>query len=73
MGYTFLILSAVMIVVSMMDNKNGADPKGINIYAEEDSTGKAETKKSLFYTDPVFNVAAIGICLILIVLYTRFW
>jgi SSS family solute:Na+ symporter len=74
MGYTFLILSAVMIFISMMDNKSGSDPKGIEIYGnEEDGSGRKDEKKSLFYTDPVFNFAAIGICLILIVLYTRFW
>jgi len=84
MGYTFVILSAVMIFISMMDNKQGADPKAINLRDLVDSNAnlaqhgpidhpKAGQGKSLFYTDPVFNISAIGICLILIVLYTAFW
>ncbi len=83
MGYTFLILSAVMIVISRLDNKQGDDIKAINLSDSLDSDAslakgtidhpKAGKGHSLFYTDPVFNISAIGICLILIVLYTAFW
>jgi SSS family solute:Na+ symporter len=61
MGVIFLILSAVMILVSIKETKGGKDPKAI------------ETSQSLFKTDSVFNVAAVGILLVLAVLYAAFW
>jgi SSS family solute:Na+ symporter len=76
MGYTFVILSLVMIVISMMENKEGNDAKAISLKETLDSNGNLNQNgkgKSLFYTDPLFNVAAIGICIILIILYASFW
>jgi len=61
MGLIFLILSLVLIIISLVETKGGKDPKAI------------ETSKTLFKTDPVFNVAAVGICLVLAVLYAAFW
>jgi SSS family solute:Na+ symporter len=61
MGLTFLILSVVMIGISMMESKDKEDPKAI------------QTSSSLFYTDPVFNVAALGIFAALGILYYNFW
>lgn len=61
MGMIFLILSVIMVGISLLERKGEDDPKAIG------------TSAGTFYTDPVFNVAAIGICLILAVLYTSFW
>lgn len=60
MGLCFLILSALTIVLSL------AKP--------EDNTGKViEFHKGFFKTDRVFNVAAIGVIILLVVLYTVFY
>lgn len=61
-GYSFLILSVVMVVVSLMENrKKGDSGKGI------------EFDKGLFKTGPVFNGSAIIIMGILAALYAIFW
>jgi SSS family solute:Na+ symporter len=60
MGLVFLILLVLVIIMSILEQK-GVDPKAIQI------------NRKLFATDPIFNVAAIGICAILAVLYIRFW
>jgi SSS family solute:Na+ symporter len=74
MGYTFLILSVVMVLISLLNNKERSDPRAIELAGSASPVpGESGNRKSIFYTDPVFNVAAIGICLILIVLYTAFW
>jgi SSS family solute:Na+ symporter len=74
MGYTFLILSVVMVLISLINNKERSDPRAIELAGNASAgDGKSGNRKSIFYTDPAFNVAAIGICLILIVLYTAFW
>jgi SSS family solute:Na+ symporter len=84
MGYTFIILSVVMVVISLINNKDGNDPGAIELSGSSKGDtlfsggiGMKESgpvsEKSIFYTDPVFNIAAIGICLILTVLYTAFW
>lgn len=60
MGLVFLILSAILIGISLLEGKK--------------KEGKAvEITPGLFRTDPKFNVGAIGICLILFVLYYIFW
>gem|GEM_PF-5741922 len=61
MGLNFLILSLVLIIISLVETKGGKDPKAI------------ETCKTLFKTNPVFNIAAVGIYLILAVLNAAFW
>ena len=60
MGLVGLILLALVVIITLLENK-GEDPKAIHI------------NRKLFATDPVFNIAAIGICAILAVLYIRFW
>ncbi|MCA1762632.1 MAG: sodium/sugar symporter [Cryomorphaceae bacterium] len=60
MGLVFLILSALIIVLSLMESKTNS-PKAI-VFGTD-----------LFKTGPVFNIAAMGIVLILGVLYTTFW
>lgn len=60
MGLTFLFICAVMVIISLIENR-GDHPKAIDV------------KKSLFYTGPIFNIASLGIFIILAVLYTIFW
>lgn len=60
MGLVFLIDSAVVIIITLLERK-GDSPKAIKI------------SRKLFETGPVFNVASIGICAILAVLYILFW
>lgn len=82
MGITFLLLSLVMVVVSIMDNKQGSDPKAIDLGRRDDpdailqgNTDLEHTapKHSIFYTDPIFNVLAVGIMALLGVIYYYFW
>ncbi len=61
MGYTFLIILFVILIISYIEGKGKVDKKGIRL-----ATG-------LFKTGPVFNIGAIVICTILVVLYTVFW
>jgi SSS family solute:Na+ symporter len=62
MGWVFLILATILIVLSLRQNKGmDKDPKAIELH------------KGIFKTDNVFNVGAIGIMLILFVLYNYFW
>lgn len=60
MGVVFIMSGIVMAVVSYM-KKQDKDSKAIVI------------NKELFKTDTVFNVASIGIIVILIILYAVFW
>ena len=61
-GYSFLILSAILIIYSLVESrKKGDHGKGIVI------------EKGLFKTGPVFNGSAIIIMGILAVLYAIFW
>jgi solute:Na+ symporter, SSS family len=60
MGLCFLIVSALMIVISLIENK-GADAKGIPL------------ERGIFRTSMKFNVAAFAVCAILAVIYTVFW
>ncbi len=60
MGAVFLILSAIVIIITLFEKK-GDSPQAIRI------------DRKLFGTDTVFNVGAIGICAILALLYLRFW
>lgn len=60
MGIVFLILCAIMVVISLYES-SGDDPNAI------------EYKTDMFRTNTTFNVGAIGICAILAVLYLLFW
>ncbi len=60
MGACFLLIVAIMVVISLIDNKT-SDHKAINI------------EKGLFKTDTVFNVATVAICGILAVIYAVWW
>ncbi len=60
MGLVFLILSAIVIVITLLENK-GDDSKAIVF------------SRHLFATGARFNIAAVGVCAILTVLYSLFW
>jgi SSS family solute:Na+ symporter len=60
MGLCFLIIVAMMVIISLVQNK-GADHKGI------------ELEKGLFKTSMAFNVGALGVFAILAVIYSVFW
>ena len=61
MGFVFLIVVAVMVVISLMDPKSKNNPKGLAI------------DSAMFKTHPAFTVGAIVVVVILTVLYTAFW
>lgn len=60
MGVVFLVLSAIAILISMLERKTD-DPKGIVLY------------KGLFHTKMAFNIGAIILTAIVAVLYIIFW
>lgn len=60
MGVVFLMLSLLMVVISLTGDK-AISPKAINL------------EKGLFTTSPWFNALAMGIVMILAVLYIIFW
>ncbi len=60
MGVVFFIVLIIGIVISLIDTKQ-ASKKAIQI------------EKGMFYTTPVFNIAAIGILVFLTVFYILFW
>ncbi len=61
MGVVFLILSALMIAISLIQGKG------------KDSAKAIEIDKELFSTSTKFKIGAVLICGILIALYTVFW
>ncbi len=60
MGLVFIILTLIAIMISLLESKTG-DSRGIQL------------NKSMFHTGPYFNVGAIGIFTIVMVLYILFW
>ncbi len=60
MGICFLIIAAIMVAISLWENKN-ADKRAIVF------------EKGLFKTSPVFNIAAVVIMGLLAVIYAVFW
>jgi solute:Na+ symporter, SSS family len=60
MGYVFLILVGVIVVISLLQRK-GKDKNAIDF------------ETSMFRTDTAFNIGAIGICALLSILYILFW
>lgn len=61
MGFVFIIVSLVMIVVSLTDKESINNPKGLEIDA------------SMFKPKGAFAVGAVIVCGILAALYTIFW
>jgi SSS family solute:Na+ symporter len=60
MGYVFLILTSIMLVISLIESKTNAK-------------NAIELHKGLFHTGRAFNIGAAGICLILVFLYYLWW
>lgn len=61
MGFTALATMLVIVVISLIEGKGLDNEKGIEL------SGK------LFKTDPIFNVSAFAISIIVVVLYVLFW
>lgn len=61
MGFVFLIVVAVMVIISLMDPKSKNNPRGLQI------------DSGMFKPHPAFAVGAAIVCVILIILYTVFW
>jgi len=61
MMFTCLATILIIVLMSLIENKGANDSKGIPL------------SRKLFATDPVFNIGAFGICVILVVLYALFW
>ncbi|RMG28527.1 MAG: sodium/glucose cotransporter, partial [Bacteroidetes bacterium] len=61
MFWTWILSMVVIVVVSLIENKGRDHEKGIPISRET------------FATEPVFNISAVVICVILAALYAYFW
>jgi len=61
MGFVFVICVAVMVVISLYENKKGIVPKGLEI------------DRKMFKLAPVFAVGALIVTGILAALYTIYW
>ncbi|MEX0772754.1 MAG: sodium/sugar symporter [Balneolales bacterium] len=82
MGIVFLILCAVMVIISLIESRQAEQ---ISIDGPENGdvaqlVGKTKAnpkavyyEKSWFHTDTSFNIGSIGICAILAILYILFW
>ncbi len=60
-AFVFLICVAVMAVISIVENKRGVKPAGLEI------------DKSMFRLSPGFAVGALIVCGIIVALYTLYW
>jgi SSS family solute:Na+ symporter len=61
MMWTWILTMVIMVIMSLIETKGADHPKGI------------EVSRKLFATDPIFNISAVAICLILVALYAMFW
>ena len=61
MGFVFLIVVAVMVIISLMDPRSKNNPQGLQI------------DSAMFKPHPAFAIGAAIVCVILIILYTVFW
>lgn len=61
MFWTWILSMGIMAVFSYLETKGADQEKGIKL------------SKELFKTDPVFNISAFFICLVLVALYAMFW
>ncbi len=61
MGFVFLIVVAVMVIISIMDPASKNNPRGL------------EVDTNMFKTHGSFTIGAIVVCAILTVLYFVFW
>lgn len=61
MGFVFVICIIGMYIISIIENKRGVKPNGL------------EVDKSMFKLSPAFTVGVLIVCGILTALYTLFW
>jgi SSS family solute:Na+ symporter len=61
MFWTWLLTMGIMVVISYLENKGADHEKGIVL------------EKGIFKTEPVFNISAVAVCIILAALYAMFW
>jgi SSS family solute:Na+ symporter len=61
MGFVFLIVVAVMVVISLADPEGRNNPRGLEI------------DSSMFKPRGTFAIGAAVVCAILALLYTVFW
>jgi solute:Na+ symporter, SSS family len=61
MGWVFLILTGLMVVVSLLDPKSKDNPKALNV------------DPALFRTSPTFTIGALLVLGVLSALYIVFW
>jgi len=61
MGLTALITMLIIYIISYLENRGKADEKGIDL------------DRSIFKTEPIFNILTFVIALFLVVFYTLFW
>lgn len=61
MGFVFGICIVAMFIISKMENRNGVNPKGLEI------------DRSMFKTSPGFAVGALLIVGVIVALYSVFW
>lgn len=61
MGFVFIICMIAMFIISKMENRNGVNPKGLEI------------DRSMFKTDKGFAAGALLIVGIIVALYSIFW
>lgn len=61
MFWTWIITMAIMVVISYLENKGADHEKGIKL------------EKDIFKTEPVFNISAVAVCIIIAALYAMFW
>jgi len=61
MGFVFVICVIAMFIISKFENKNGVNPKGLEI------------DRGMFKTTPAFTVGALLIVGVIVALYSIFW
>lgn len=61
MGFVFAICIIAMFIISKLENRNGVNPKGLEI------------DRSMFKTTPGFAAGALLICGVIVALYSIFW
>jgi len=61
MMIVWIVTMIIIAIVSQLEGKGAADPKGISV------------SRKYFATEPIFNISAMAICVILVALYSIFW
>lgn len=61
MGFVFLIVVAIMVILSLADPKSKNNPRGLEI------------DSGMFKPHAAFSIGAVVVCVLLVILYTVFW